>query len=91
MQEYEVSVRVSNSRDATITFVLEPWGEIYAMESHVTFLLHLRSSIQGSIEIDYGCDRITIYAWEDCVASLFKDEKELGAGASSRTHVPKIP
>jgi hypothetical protein len=91
MQEHEVSVMVSNSRERTITFVLEPWGEIYTMEPRVRFTLLLRSSIQGAVEIDDGVDRMTMYAWEGCTAALFQDGEELGAGTSPRPRVPKIP
>lgn len=62
MPVYEVSMMVSKSRERTITFVLEPWGEIYTMEPRARFTLLLRNSIQGAVEIDDGVDRMTVYA-----------------------------
>jgi len=91
MPEYEVSMMMSNSREITITFVLEPWGEIYTMEPRARFTLLLRSPIQGAVEIDDGVDSMTVYAWEGCTAALFQDGEELGAGTSPRPRVPKIP
>jgi len=91
MPVYEVSMMVSNSRESTITFVLEPWGEIYTMEPRARFTLLLRSSIQGAVEIDDGVDSMTVYAREGCTAALFQDGEELGAGTSPRPRVPKIP
>lgn len=91
MQEHEVPMMVSNSRERTITFVLEPWGEIYTMEPRARFTLLLRSPIQGAVEIDDGVDSMTVYAWEGCPAALFRDGEEVGAGTSPRPRVPKIP
>jgi len=91
MQENEVSILVSNSRERTITFVLEPWGEIYPMEPGVIFTLVFRSPIQGSVEVDDGVDSITVYAWKGCTATLFQDGEEVGAGIAPRPRVPKIP
>src|SRR5579859_4454600 len=96
MPEYEVSMIISNSRDTTITFVLEPWGEIYEMEPLAKFSLILRSPMAASpaslktAEVEYGADRITVWAWEGCTATLFHDEEELGAGASPRPRVPPL-
>ncbi|HZU66102.1 MAG TPA: hypothetical protein VFA09_02390 [Ktedonobacteraceae bacterium] len=89
MQEYEVSVTVSNSRERTITFVLEPWGEIYAMGPHTNFTLLLHSPMQGVVEIDDSETSITVYAWEGCTASLFHNGKEVNVGV--RPRVPKTP
>ncbi len=78
MPEYEVSVMISNSRERTITFVLEPWGAFYSMEPHATFMLVLRGSIQGTIEVEDGLDSITVYAWTGCTdAVLSHNGKEL--------------
>ncbi len=70
MQEYEVSMMVSNSREITITFVLEPWGTFYAMEPHATFTLVLRGSMQGAIEVEDGLESITVYAWTGCTDAV---------------------
>lgn len=90
MPVYEVSMMISNSRDTTITFILEPWGTFYAMEPHATLTLVLRGSMQGAIEVEDGLDSMTVYAWEGCTAALFQDGEELGAGTSLRPRVPKI-
>jgi len=78
MPEYEVSMIISNSRERTITFVLEPWGTFYSMEPHATFTLVLRGPMRGTIEVDDGSDSITVYAWTGCTdAVLSQNGKEL--------------
>ena len=91
MQEHEVSMMISNLRERTISFILEPWGEIYPMEPRARFTLLLRGPIQGHVEIDDGGNSITVYAWEGCTATLFQNGEEVGAGIAPRPRVPKIP
>lgn len=67
---YEVSMRISNSRDTAITFVLEPWGTFYSMEPHATFTLVLRGPIQGDIEVEDGLESLTAYAWTGCTDAI---------------------
>ncbi|GCE20850.1 hypothetical protein [Dictyobacter kobayashii] len=92
MPEHEVSLTISNEREATISFILEPWGEIYPMEPQTKFTVYFRSHIAPSsphtVEVTYGVDQITVYAWEGCTATLFQNGEELGAGAAPRSRVP---
>jgi len=78
-----------------MTFILEPWGELYPMEPNTKFTLVFRSTVQpralNAIEVDYSAESITVYGWEGCTVSLFHNGEELGAGATPRTQVPKIP
>lgn len=95
MQEHEISLMISNSRDKEITFILEPWGEIYPMEPHACFTVVFRSPVQphdlNTIEVEYGADSITVYGWEGCTAFLFHNGEELGGMGITRPRVPKIP
>lgn len=93
MAEYEISMVFSNRRETTVKFVLEPWGEIYPIEPRASLTVSFRSSILPSsphnIEIEYGVDAITVYAWEGSTVALFQDGEEVGPGAFSRLHVPE--
>lgn len=76
MQEYEVSMSVLNSREATITFILEPFGTSYPMEPHAIFTLTIRSPIQGVVEVEYGSDCITVYAWSGATDAVLSHNDE---------------
>jgi len=75
MPEYEVSMMISNSRDTTITLVLEPLGVFYPVEPHATFTLVLQGPLQGPIEVVDDLESITVNAWASCIV-LSRDGKE---------------
>lgn len=51
-----------------ITFLLEPWGEVYTMEPQAHFRLRLQSSVPPSprkaVDIRYDVGSLTVYGWE---------------------------
>ncbi|GCE20904.1 hypothetical protein [Dictyobacter kobayashii] len=93
MSEYEVSLTFSNEREAATSFILEPWGEIYRMEPHtkltVCFCSLIPPSSPHTVEVEYGVNQITVYAWEGCTAALFQNGEELGTDIESRPRVPQ--
>lgn len=78
---YETWATFTNTQEVSIIFMLEPWGEVYTMESQTTFKLLLQSSIKPtsikSLAVLYDIGSLTVYAWEGCIASLFDGEKQL--------------
>lgn len=79
--QYEIWATFTNTQNASIDFMLEPWGEVYTMESQATFKLFLQSNVKStpikSLAVLYDVGSLTVYAWEGCIASLFNGEKQL--------------
>lgn len=80
-QQYEIWMVFWNSQDTPITFILEPWGEVYIMKPRARFRLHLQSSVPPSpikaVDVKYDVGSLTVYGWEGCIASLFEEEEAL--------------
>jgi hypothetical protein len=89
--ETTVRLTIRNARAAPVTFSLEPWADEYEMPPGAAFELVVRGPAEGSMEVDYGEERITAYAWSGSVAQLFHDGVELGAGLWPREPVPPVP
>ncbi len=91
--EYEVAMTFSNERETVISLVIEPWGESFPLEAHAQVAVRFRSFVAPlaaqAIEVQYGQDRMVVYAWEGCTFALFQNGEELGAGAFSRPCVPQ--
>ena len=83
----------TNDRETSTSLILEPWGEIYPIEPHMRLTIYFRSPIPPSssqaVEVEYGADQITVYAWEGCTVALFQNGVELGLGAFPRPRVPQ--
>jgi hypothetical protein len=77
-QMYEVKMEFFNAQDTMITFFLEPFGTFYPMEPDATFELTLRGPIQGTVEIKYSYNSLTVYTWSGSTdATLFHNKEEL--------------
>ena len=73
VQEYEVSIILSNSRETQFTFVLEPWGRVNEMEPRASYTVCFRSTVEpsppNSVEVEYAEDRVTVFAWDGCLVA----------------------
>lgn len=91
-QEYEISIMLTNSRDSTLTFILEPWGFIYEMQPQAKYTVCFRSPIQPSppniVEVEYAADSITVYAWDGCLFAVFQNDTVLPPGAFVGPRLP---
>jgi hypothetical protein len=90
IKPYQVVLRLSNSRAVETTFVLEPWGETYPFGVDDEFVIVLRGPENGSPEVDFGDDAVTVWGWPGSTARLFRNEEELGKGLHERTPVPRV-
>jgi hypothetical protein len=86
--EYAIAIRLVNLRSTSTTFLLEPWGEEYAMPPGAAFVLVARGPEKGFPEIEFSDDHITVSAWSGSIATIYHDGVELGAGFWKRTPVP---
>jgi hypothetical protein len=85
-QEYEVSMVLSNTRDTSITLIVEPWGEIYEMVPHEKYILCFRSPLPPSspqaVEIEYALDSFTVYAWDGCLFAFSHNGQIVSPGSA---------
>jgi hypothetical protein len=90
MAEIEVRLLLTNSSDRFLSFVLEPWGEVYAFEPEAQISLVLCGPEGGHPEVDYGSEAVTVWSWSGSTARVFKNDIELGVGEFERTPVPDM-
>ena len=83
--------RVINSREAPITFQLEPWGEEYEMPPGAIFQVMAHGPRGDALEVDIADGQITVWGWPGSVVALFHEGAELGAGRWGRSPVPSLP
>jgi hypothetical protein len=86
-----VTLRISNSGDHAVQFVLEPWGEIYPMPAGATFVVISQGAHENMVEVTFDPDTIKFWGASGSTASLFHEGKELGAGQWQRAVVPEMP
>jgi len=87
--KFTTSLTVQNSRVHTLDFVLEPWGEIYAMASEDTFVVSFSSTQQGKPTLIVEEDAIVVYGWQQSVAKVWHNGDELTP--HERPPVPAMP
>jgi len=88
---YSISLNLTNTHDTEISIFLEPWGERYSMKPGCMYLLKFQAPIIGPLEIEYGLDHVTVFAWESSSVRIFQDDIELGAGNGPRNTVLQVP
>jgi hypothetical protein len=71
--------------------MVEPWAEDYETPAGKTFELFARAEQEGSFEIEFGDDEITVYLWSGSTVKIFCEGEELGAGNFERSTVPDVP
>ena len=89
-KQHDVFLRLTNSRSAAVTFVLEPWGEQYEMAAGATFDVFAHGPRDDSLEVSMGGDSITVWGWSGSIVRVYHDGAELGH-ASRRPPSPLTP
>lgn len=84
-QEYEISIIISNIHDTSLNFAVEPWEMVYEMPPHASYTVVFRSFVQPvppkTVEVEYGGDRIVVYAWDGCLYAIYHNGEALLPGA----------
>lgn len=92
-QEYEIAIIVSNTHDTNVAFVLEPWGFVYEMPPQASYAVVFRSLVQpappNTVEVEYGVDTITVYAWDGCLFAVYYNGEVLPPGAFQGPRLPE--
>jgi hypothetical protein len=57
-----IRLTIRNAHTTGVTFCLEPWADEHEMPPGAAFDLVVRGPADGSVEIEYGEERITAYA-----------------------------
>jgi hypothetical protein len=84
-----VTLRITNSEPRTVTFCLEPWGEVYDMPRGAIFEVVGRGPEGDSLQVDVTAGRITVYGWAGSAVQLLHEGVELGPSLSDRVRVPE--
>jgi hypothetical protein len=72
------NLRFFNSREAEISFCLEPWGDVVRMPPGASVEVVSRGATQAFVEIAYEENRIVFYARTDSEAAVYRDGVWLG-------------
>jgi hypothetical protein len=79
---HEFSMRLSNARDRELSLILEPWGDIVAIQPDDEVLVVFLGPVPTSDipEIEVTDDSMTVYGWTGSYASIFRNGEEIVAG-----------
>ena len=73
MKTYEVTLRVTNTTQDTLTLVLEPWGEVYDFAPGAGIVVEFSADRAGEPEVVVGVATIEVYGWTGCTASVSRN------------------
>ena len=73
----ETRIRVINSKEHDVTFVLEPWGDVYEMAPRDEFVVVFHGPTPAEPEVDLTEDSITVYGWTGSMVRLLKGDEEI--------------
>ena len=76
-KEQETRLRVINSKAHGVTFVLEPWGDIYDMAPEDEFVVVFLGPGPAEPEVDLTEDAVTVYGWTGSMVRVLKNGDEL--------------
>lgn len=76
MKKYEVTLRFSNSAPNALTFILEPWGEVYDFAAGSEMVVQFSADRAGEPEVVLGPGTIEVYGWTGCTFTLLRDGAE---------------
>ena len=82
---------VINARPNSVSFYLEPWGDVYEMTPGAKFTLVATGPPGGDLEVEVADEGITVWGWPGSVVKVFCGDSELGAGPEGRSPVPQVP
>jgi hypothetical protein len=75
-----VRLRLRNSGERDVEFVLEPWGEIYRMPAGATFEVSAEGPAgPDTLEVEHSPGRITVWGWAESTVALSHEGRELTA------------
>ncbi len=80
MSVNKIALRITNSTNNAMTMHLEPWGEERNMKSGTTLKIEAQGPGDGTLEVEYGENTITVYGWSGstvCVSEIMSDKKDL--------------
>ena len=66
-----------NSKNHGVTFVLEPWGDVYEMAPGDQYLVIFTGPMPAEPEVDLTDDAITVYGWTGSMVRVVKDGEEV--------------
>ncbi len=82
-----LAMTVRNSRDREIGFVLEPWGEVYALQPGDVLQLEFDGPSDGEPEVDVEEEAITVWGWSGSTVELRLN----GQALSPDYRRPRVP
>ncbi len=85
-------IRLTNHQTARTTFVLEPWGDAWPMESGATYEIHLEihgDSPQNFPEIITSNEAITVYAGGQGDVLVLENGREINSSSFSEAPLQK--
>jgi hypothetical protein len=86
------TLQVSNARPIPLTYVLEPWGEIYVLRPGSIFTLVSQGPDGDYTELCLDDDSIESWSATGSTVRLFDADQEVGATTPhSRPRVPQYP
>jgi hypothetical protein len=85
----EVRLLIVNSQEESVTFILEPWGETFALDPGEQLSLVARGPEGGYPELDYEARTITYWGWSGSTVRVFKNDQEMGVVDVERTSIPE--
>jgi hypothetical protein len=75
----KVHLAVRNSASASLTVVLEPWGDQYVLAPDAAMSLAADGPAPGRLEVEVGSGRLLIYGWTGSVIEV-DSEGDAGGG-----------
>ena len=87
----EFHLRLTNTSEQSLSFVIEPWGDFYQMPSGATFEVVFEADGargQSAPEVVWSANAVTLYAAKQGNLAVFHNGEELGAGRWPRGYAP---
>ena len=86
------TLQIANARPLPLTYVLEPWGEIYILRPGRSFTLVSQGPEGNYVELCLDDDSIESWSATGSTVRLFDADQEVGASILlSRPRVPRYP
>jgi hypothetical protein len=63
MEANRFSLRFTNSTNADIKILLEPWGEEHSLPRGATLTINAMGPEGDTLEVEYTTDGVTVYGW----------------------------
>jgi hypothetical protein len=83
-----VTLTVVNTKTSEVSFVLEPWGEVYPLSAGDEVRMIFRGPSSLAPEVEVSESEITVCGSPGSTVRVFQNDEELGSGLFERTPVP---